>query len=268
MPVIPSTKLARTRSISDTLAPLAELAAHSANITVGPTASFQSGGKTYEIPSYLFIGPRGGGEPIRVAIFAGIHGDEPEGTFALVRFFKFLESRPELATGYALFAYPICNPTGFEDQTRHSRNGKDLNREFWKDSSEPEVKALEAEIIKHSFHGMISLHTDDTSDGFYGFVGGATLTESLIKPAIAAAEQFVPRNDNEVIDGFQASGGIIKDCYKNVLGAPASVSPQPFEIILESPQAAPEYLKELAYIAALQSILAEYQKFIAYAANL
>ena len=124
-----------------------------------------------------------------------------------------LERKPELATGYCLFIYPVCNPTGFEDRTRHARSGKDLNREFWNGSAEPEVKLLQSELVAHSFHGIISLHTDDSSQGFYGFAHGATLTKHLIEPALQAAEQFLPRNGNETIDGFRARNGIIRDTY-------------------------------------------------------
>ncbi|HWH67920.1 MAG TPA: hypothetical protein VNT26_00935 [Candidatus Sulfotelmatobacter sp.] len=44
--------------------------------------------------------------------------------------------------------------------------------------------------------------------------------------------------------------------------------PRPFEIILETPQAAPTYLKEAVFVAALQTILLRYRELIAYAANL
>ena len=256
------------RSIADLLAPLEKIAAHSPNLVANHDATFQVGGETYVLPRYLFVGPRGGDTPIRLGIFAGIHGNEPEGIHALVQFIKLLEARPELAAGYYLSFYPVCNPTGYEDGTRHSRSGKDLNREFWDNSSEPEVRLLQAELQSRSFQGLISLHTDDTSDGFYGFVGGATLTKHLIKPALAAAENFLPRDERPVIDGFNARNGIIRDGYAGILSAPPKVRPRPFEIILETPSAPPEYLKELAFVAALQTILLEYNKFIAYAPNL
>jgi protein MpaA len=256
------------RSISDLLAPLEKIAQNSPNLVANHDAKFEVNGENYELPRYLFVGPRGGDTPIRVGIFAGIHGDEPEGVHAIVQFIKLLEAKPELAAGYYLSFYPVCNPTGFEDATRFSRAGKDLNREFWKNSSEPEVRLLQAELISRSFQGIISLHTDDTSDGFYGFVGGATLTKNLIVPVLAAAEKFLPRDERPVIDGFRARNGIIRDSYENILSAPPKVRPRPFEIILETPQTPPAYLKELAFVAALQTILLEYNKFIAYAPNL
>jgi len=256
------------RDIAELLAPLEKIAADSTNLVANHEAKFQVGGESYELPRYLFVGPRGGDTPIRVGIFAGIHGDEPEGVHALIQFIQLLEARPELATGYYLSFYPICNPTGFEDNTRHSRGGKDLNREFWRNSAEPEVRLLEAELQSRSFQGIISLHTDDTSAGFYGFAHGATLTKSLIEPALAAAEKFLPRDERPVIDGFAARNGVIRAGYEGILSGPPKVRPRPFEIILETPAAPPEYLKQCAFVAALQTVLVEYQKFIAYAPNL
>ena len=256
------------RDLTELLAPLEKIAATSPNLVANHDARFELDGESYELPRYLFVGPRGGDTPIRVGIFAGIHGDEPEGVHALIQFIKLLEARPELATGYYLSFYPVCNPTGFEDNTRHSRSGKDLNREFWRNSTEPEVRLLQAELVSRSFQGIISLHTDDTSTGFYGFAHGATLTKNLIEPALAAAETILPRDGRSVIDGFNARNGIIRDGYAGILNAPPKVRPRPFEIILETPAAPPAYLKELALVAALQTILLEYNKFIAYAPNL
>ena len=258
----------RRRSLADLFAPLEQIAVHSPNLVAYHDARFEVQGEAYELPRYLFVGPKGGDTPIRVGIFAGVHGDEPEGAHAIVQFIKLLEAKPELAGGYYLSFYPVCNPTGLEDGTRHSRRGRDLNREFWKNSAEPEVRLLQAELVSRSFHGIIALHTDDSSDDFYGIVRGATLTKHLIEPALQAAEKFLPRDERPVIDGYPARNGVIRDAYDGVLSAPPKVRPRPFEIILETPKAPPAYLKELALLAALQTVLTEYRKFIAYAPNL
>jgi hypothetical protein len=255
------------RSVCNALASLDRLATDS-SLIANHGAKFDVNGEQYELPRYLLLGPKGGDETVRIGVFAGIHGDEPEGVHALVQFIEGLRAEPELAAGYCLFAYPICNPTGFEDRTRHSRSGKDLNREFWRDSSEPEVRLLQSELVSHSFDGIVSLHTDDTSDGFYGFATGATLTRNLIEPALNAAEQFVPRNRREEIDGFAARNGIIPAHYEGMLMGAPQVRPRPFEIILEAPQAVPAYLKEAAFVAALRTILVKYRELISYAPNL
>jgi hypothetical protein len=263
-----SRKSAPRRSIADLLAPLEQVAAKSPNIVANRSARFEADGESYVLPRYLFIGPKSGDTPIRIGIFAAIHGDELEGAYAAVRFLQFLENYADLAAGYCLSVYPLCNPTGFEDNTRHSRRGKDLNREFWSNSREPEVGLLQAELVSRSFHGIISLHVDDTSDGFYGIVGGATLTKHLIEPALKAADAFLPLDKRALIDGFPARQSVVRDTFPGVLSAPPIVRPRPFEIVLEAPKGRPTFLTESAFVAALQSILAGYRKFIAYAQNL
>jgi murein peptide amidase A len=256
------------RSIADLLAPLDRLAKDSPSLIINREARFEIEGEPCFLPRYQFIGPKSGDAPIRLGIFAAIHGDEPEGAHAVVRFLRFLEAYAESAAGYYLSIYPVCNPTGFEDNTRHSRRGKDLNREFWNNSAEPEAVLLQEELSSRSFHGIISLHVDDTSDGFYGFVDGTTLAKHLIEPALKAADAFLPLDKRTLIDGFPARNSIVRKSFPGVLRAPPAVRPRPFEIILEAPKNRSAYLTEWAFVAALQSILAGYRKFLAYARNL
>jgi hypothetical protein len=257
-----------SRSIAQVLAPLEQLAKTSPSLITNHGARFENQGLTYELPRYMHIGPKGGGEMLRVGIFAGLHGDEPEGVQALVKFLTMLEREPQWAAGYCLFLYPICNPTGFEDRTRHSRSGKDLNREFWRDASAPEVRLLQSELVAHCFHGVIALHSDKTSRRFYGVAGGATLTKDLLEPALKAAEEFLPIDGGDFIEGFEAREAMIHQSDAGVLSGPPKVRPRPFEITLKTPQFPPAYLKEAALEAALQAILSEYRRFLAYAPNL
>jgi hypothetical protein len=205
---------------------------------------------------------------VRIGLFAAIHGDEPAGAHALVQFIEMLCREPHLAEGYELFFYPICNPGAFAAGTRFAPSGKDLNREFWRNSSEPEVRLLEQEIRANAFQGLVSLHSDDTSDGLYGFVRGAVLTRGLLDPALAAAEKVIPRNRKADIDGFPAENGIISECYDGILTSPPELHPAPFEIILETPQSTPMDLQTRALVIALRTILLEYQKLLSFAANL
>lgn len=260
--------LPEKRPIDRLLASLDQIAENSEHLLRKPVGTFESGGRIYSLPRYVFLGPKGGGDTIRIGIFATIHGDEPEGALALTRFASALEKNPELAKGYCLFFYPVCNPTGFEDNTRHSRNGRDLNREFWKGSAEPEVRWLETEVWTHAFDGIITLHADDTSEGVYGYVNGAVLSENLLEPALREAEQFLPRNRQRKIDGFAANNGIISESFHGVLRAPRNIQRPPFEITLETPQKASLHRQVEAFSAALQAILVEYRYLMAIAANI
>ena len=257
-------------SIKELLLPLFLQVGTTAQSLRADSAGFWRVGEVrYWLPRLVFRGGNETGEPtVRLAIFAGLHGDEPAGVHAVIDLLRELEATPFLGRAYRIHIYPLCNPTGYEDGTRHSRSGRDLNREFWRGSLEPEVVIMERELRSHKFNGIISLHSDDTSDGLYGFVRGAMLTEHLLKPALAAAEAALPVNQAAIIDGFHAVEGIIHTAYDGILSAPPGTSPEPFEIILESPHNASIELQRRAFTLALTEILRYYRRMISYAADI
>src|ERR1700761_8709444 len=179
------------KNFRDALAPLHRAKGPWLTTTLGTWAV---GLDDYALEQFLFVGPRGGGDYYRVGIFAGMHGDEIAGIEAATRFLQELARTPELARGYEVYVYPLCNPSGFEDGTRHSRSGRDLNREFWVGTHEPEVQLMEQQIRTLRFDGIISLHADDESCGLYAFALGAQVTQYVVEPALSAAEKVLPRN--------------------------------------------------------------------------
>lgn len=257
------------RSIRDLLLPLfMQVGTSAASLHADSLGHFRAGGKAYWIPRIVFRGRESDEPPMKIGIFAGIHGDEPAGALALMDLLRELEENPFLGRAYRIFFYPLCNPTGFEDGTREARSGKDLNREFWKNSTEPEIALIEAELRRQKFDGIISLHSDDTCDGVYGFVGGSTLTEHLLKPALAAAEEALPIDSRPQIDGFYAVNGIIRSAYGGVLSAPPGSHPEPFEIVLETPHHASLPAQRECFVLALREIIRHYRRMIAFAAGI
>jgi protein MpaA len=218
------------------------------------------GDHSYALEQYLFAGPRGGGDYFRVGIFAGIHGDEIAGVLAAVRFLQQLAEKSELARGYELYFYPLCNPSGFEDGTRHARSGRDLNREFWLGSHEPEVQLLERQIRTLRFDGLISLHADDDSPGLYAFALGAQVTQHVVEPALAAAEKILPRNRDAKIDNFVASNGLIRKGYPGILCGAPEAHPRPFEIVFETPHRAELEAQIEANLVFLRHALEQFQQ--------
>jgi murein peptide amidase A len=216
----------------------------------------------------LVCRPSHGDLTFKIGIFAGLHGDEEAGTHAAYELLRWAWNEPEELRDYELHIYPVCNPTGRRARTRHSLNGLDLNREFWRGSDQPEIVYLEKELRRESYDGIISLHSDDTSDGLYGFVSGAILSEHVLEPALREAGQLLPCNESSVIDGFHAEHGIIKEGYQGVLSAPPEQNPKPLDIVFETPGLAPMPAQIQATVIAVQTILAEYLVLHSYAPNL
>ena len=208
------------------------------------------------------------GYGFKFAIFAGLHGDEEAGTLATFDLVRWASEQPVELGDFELHLYPVCNPTGRRRNTRHSNNGRDLNREFWTGSAEPEVRYLEGELRREAYDGIISLHSDDTSDGCYGFVSGSFLSQHLLEPALREAEKILPRNPSPVIYCFLANRGIIHEGYQGVLSAPPEQRPRALEIVFETPALAPMSQQVQATVAAIRAILSGYRQLQAHAPNL
>jgi hypothetical protein len=256
------------RDVASLLAPLRALATARRALRAESAGAFAVDGVRHEIARFRFVGPSAGGELIRLGLFAGIHGDEPAGCLALVEFLRALAAQPQRATGYELLVYPVVNPTGLEAGTRSNRGGKDLNREFWRASTQPEIPLLEHELRSHAFAGVIALHADDTCEGHYGYSHGCELDDALLRPALLAAERVLPRDRRAVIDGFHAREGVIRDCFQGILSPPPEQTPRPFNLIFETPAHAPLALQVGANVAALDAIISTYRGMIAYAQNI
>jgi len=220
------------------------------------------------IERFHFPGPAAAHEPVRIGLFSGIHGDEPAGPEALRVFLSALERRPEMALGYDLWLYPVINPTGCSLGTRENGNGLDLNRLFWRNSTEPEIRIIEEELAERSFEGIITLHADDTCEGHYGYSHGRAMEDALLRPALIAAERVLPRDRRSSIDGFTAREGIICDCFSGILMPPPDQPSRPFNLIFETPASAPLGDQVAAHVAALEAILATYRGFISYGQGL
>lgn len=230
---------------------------------VGTVAgAFESQGNRYTVPRFVYRGPATKSTPIRLGLFALIHGDEPAGAFGLQRFLQELADDPAPAMGYELAVYPLCNPTGYEDGTRHNRAGLDLVREFWRGSTQPEVRIIEDELTQERYDGIIAVHTDDTSDGLNGSTQGRVLNGYLLAPALRASAHVLPINPDGQIDGLAAEERLIENGLEGILARLPGQKPRPFEIVFKTPAAAPPVRQAEAVSCALQTVLKECRSLI------
>jgi murein peptide amidase A len=164
-----------------------------------------------------------------------------------------LENKSDLATGYHMYAYPICNPSGFARGTRRNAVGQDLSEHVWNGSEQPEAYYLEREMGVHHFHGVISLDSDDNPSPSFFFSGGqdSTLRASLASSSMPVSQSFPaeskPKNGNAA--GFLAQTDELR--------------PLPFEINIEIPRRDPRETQIATAVNALRSILGSYRSVLA-----
>jgi murein peptide amidase A len=256
------------RSLRTLLRPLDELARGSKHLFAAHLNYGDSLTLVHGLPRYLFAGPGQQGSYLRVGLFAGVHGDEESGVIAAVELLERLHEDPERVRGYELFVYPVSNPWGYVEGSRWTRTGLDLNRQFWTGSKALEVQVLERQLRKLNFDGIIALHSDDTSEGLYGFVKGHELTRYVLEPALDEAGRILPRNFDKSIDNFEANNGIIEQGYDGILSAPPEQRPRPFEIVFETPHHAPLEKQVEAQVVAVETILERFKVMISQAQNI
>jgi hypothetical protein len=250
------------------LNPLLALAAGSDYLIGGSVGRFLVKRNVFQVPRFVFMGPTGGGDTIRLALFAGFHGDEPEGAEALVEFLQELEGAPQLAAGYHIYAYPLCNPSGFVARTRHPVTGKDLAGQFWSSSSQPEVYYLERELGVHRFHGVISLQTRNHAGGFLLEAQSPVLNEALAPPVLQAAQRFLPGNLTQKQPPASLFDRVLTPSMPDFLTTTDELVPVPFELHLGIPKPAPQPSQIHGTVGALRAILDSYRNLLSIGQNL
>jgi hypothetical protein len=214
------------------------------------------------------MGPTGGGDTIRLGIFASLQGDDPEGAEALVALLQELEFNPQAARGFHIYAYPICNPIGFAARTRSNAPGKDLAGQFWSGSSQPEVYYLEREMGVLRFHGVISLQTQNHSGGFLVDTKSEILNQALAQPAIQATQRFLPGSILKTESDTGVLNALNNASLPDFLTVTDELNPSPFELHIGIPKHAPWPSQIHGTVGALKSILDSYQSLLSIGQNL
>lgn len=101
-------------------------------------------------------------------VVAGIHGEEPAGSWATVKFL--LSENPELASMVNISILPVFNPSGFINSTRNNSNNERTNILIGESQSE-EGKIIQKQsdiLAKLGYDCVLSLHENNSlSNGFY-----------------------------------------------------------------------------------------------------
>lgn len=151
--------------------------------------------------------------PRRVAITAGIHGDEPAGVEAVTQLLETPREWAPLLAPFDVTIFPCANPTGFTRNHRANGDGIDLNRTFDQAHPPSETAWIRARIAPDGVHGAfdvaIELHEDSDGEGFYVYElahGPPYVGDDVV----GAVTSFVAIDPRPLIEGFPAERGVIR----------------------------------------------------------
>jgi hypothetical protein len=166
--------------------------------------SISAGNRDYPLIKIIL----GKGNPRRVLISGGIHGDEPAGVDTIC---AFLENKlyKKFLKDWEFTLLPCINPSGFEAGSRHNQNGIDLNRKF-KEAQVPREVAFVKNVLEQPYHLDLELHEDGDSPGYYLYQKDQTTSVSSLGRAILdRVESIHPLNLAEEIEEVPADRGLL-----------------------------------------------------------
>lgn len=142
---------------------------------------------------------------VSLYLSAGIHGDEPAGTEALI---TWCEQRWRHLQGFYLLIFPCLNPWGLQHNNRMDARGRDLNRGYRR-SDVPVIQAQKKFLRGRKFNFAVMLHEDFDAHGVYLYEIPGTKPfwgEALI----AAAELHLPAEPRKRVEGRRCRHGVIR----------------------------------------------------------
>lgn len=141
-----------------------------------------------------------------VCLVGGIHGEEPAGPLALLKFLKIFQPKKYPKT--KIIILPVANPTGFDRGVRQNFLGWDINRHFFDKKLVAENKIIYNFLKKEKMDILYTLHEDFERKEFYLYI--LEHKESgVAKKVIKLAKQFFPIYKKRLIEGCVAKEGVI-----------------------------------------------------------
>lgn len=158
-----------------------------------------------------------------VLISAGIHGEEPAGVYALLKFLE--EDVQDFLDDYRFMVFPCINPFGFEHNHRFSPAGLNINRQFGIKTVCREANAVVMTLVqkmgRDRFICTIDLHEtdpnfvgegfkpEDNPKGFYMWEVCPDRGLRIGDRVIESIEEVVPVCKWDSIYKDKNSGGVI-----------------------------------------------------------
>jgi hypothetical protein len=232
--------------------PLELLAAESAGLAKWRSLAFEE----RVVPSYVFIGPRSGQVPIRLALLGGIEPGDQVGTNAIVKLLVELNLAPLLAQDFALFGYPVANPP------RLSNCSPDFNTDFWKCKTDPVIRFFEQELTQNQLDGVIAVKADEPIAGFQMQVSSRVIATEVLWPALELVQRLVPLASEpiRIFPRLQSN--------RHSVFSLGHARPGPFTLMIRTPKHRPSENQISAIAFSVKQILHSYRVLVSHVDSL
>jgi predicted deacylase len=148
-----------------------------------------------ELDHHVSIARLGSGP--RLGFLGGLHGDERSGPLALLRWFEDTPTGALIPDGISLWVAPLVNTPGWDADSRHWHDEKDLNRSFTDDRAPDFLRLLMADLADPLPAMYIDLHEDESSEAHYYFIYKRDTHDLAQRMAAALESNLVEWDDDD-----------------------------------------------------------------------
>ncbi len=159
-------------------------------------------------PRTMLVAELGDATAPTVSLSAGVHGDEPAASWALLAIVRdgLLDDR------FAYRIWPCLNPSGYIAGTRGNAEGRDVNRSFSRGGTTPEARAVFTSNRDRRFVFAMDLHEDFEAEGCYVY--------EPLRPG------FAPEFSQRIVQALDDAGFPVQTIESGFdLGAPPGFDP-------------------------------------------
>jgi hypothetical protein len=231
---------------SQSIEPLDMLAAKSPNLAKWRSVAVDG----QIVPSYVLIGPRIGRVPIRLGLFGGVRTHDFLSTISIAKLLVELDLAPIIAQDFALFAYPLANPS------RALGDEPNFDTSFWKVSPDPVIRFFEQELTMGEFDGVIAVRGDEPVTGFQIQISNGIIGKEVLWRALELPQKVVPLADEPIQILRQTED--IKHSFTNL----GHLCPSRFSLVIRIPKNAPAGNQISAIAFAIKQILLHYRSLV------
>ena len=143
-----------------------------------------------------------------IVITAGHHGDE---SFAVHTLMKWIQRvNPEEYFDFNLYIFPICNPYGYEHESRDNGARQDTNNDkhFYKNSKVQELAVL-FEAFPVNVDMILDIHGDTGKDKIYMYEHKAESLETIAQKVMIENDNVIPYLKTKTIYKCPVVNGVI-----------------------------------------------------------
>jgi len=160
----PYRNVRRVRDLATIQGRLKTAAARSDRMALGTLGSVHYG--IFKAPLWrVAVSPKGPAEK-RLLLTGGVHGNEPAGAEAMLRFIERLADSPDRYPNFAFDIIPLVNPWGWAHDRRRNQQGRDINRDFASFDA-PEARLIRDFVRDKRYDLVVDHHEHPGASGFY-----------------------------------------------------------------------------------------------------